>query len=481
MASWPGCSDARCVLAAGAARRIRRCGDNRPPRRRSSTCAGAAGRPRRRPSCTTATAGYHYYRPPLHPAGRPRRPDGPTFLQEVSLLHRDVDGADDRPHLGLLGLLPRLRRRADPAARREPDLDRAPLLRQLAARSGGLVEAHDRADGRRRARDRRRRCSTIYTGAFISTGGCKGGMTAVFYRRFFPDDVDGTVPYVAPISFGAPDVRYPAFLASVGHEPTATSAVEDVAIEMLAQPPRGARGARPQAQADDEGLHVHARRDRPGGRVARSSASSGRSGSTTASTSARRVPAVTASDDDLFAFLDTVSPPSDSDDEQVALFEAYYYQAYYQLGYPDDGTTTTSTPYEHVQRRRLRRLAADRRRRPTTAAPRCTTSTTSSRTQGDRLLFVYGQWDPWTGGAFDARRRDRLARAGPGRRARTARRSAQLADRRPAGRVREARGVDRRHADPPKIAFRPREPAADPRAACPAGDPARLRCARPSH
>jgi hypothetical protein len=22
-------------------------------------------------------------------------------------------------------------------------------------------------------------------------------------------------------------------------------------------------------------------------------------------------------------------------------------------------------------------------------------------TQGDRLLFVYGQWDPWTGGKFD--------------------------------------------------------------------------------
>ena len=34
-------------------------------------------------------------------------------------------------------------------------------------------------------------------------------MTAIYHRRFYPDDVDGTVPYVAPISFGAPDLRYP--------------------------------------------------------------------------------------------------------------------------------------------------------------------------------------------------------------------------------------------------------------------------------
>ena len=56
----------------------------------------------------------------------------------------------------------------------------------------------------------------VYTGKYISTGGSKGGMTAIFYRRFFPDDVDGTVPYVAPISFEAPDPRYPPFLAAVG-------------------------------------------------------------------------------------------------------------------------------------------------------------------------------------------------------------------------------------------------------------------------
>ncbi|HWM38639.1 MAG TPA: S28 family serine protease, partial [Streptomyces sp.] len=38
----------------------------------------------------------------------------------------------------------------------------------------------------------------IYGKRWISTGGSKGGMTATYYRRFHPEDMDGTVAYVAP-------------------------------------------------------------------------------------------------------------------------------------------------------------------------------------------------------------------------------------------------------------------------------------------
>jgi len=50
--------------------------------------------------------------------------------------------------------------------------------------------------------------------ARVATGGSKGGMTAVFHRRFFPDDVDGTVPYVAPISFSWRQTRAPSLVAT---------------------------------------------------------------------------------------------------------------------------------------------------------------------------------------------------------------------------------------------------------------------------
>lgn len=54
--------------------------------------------------------------------------------------------------------------------------------------------------------------------AWVSTGHSKGGMTALFHRRFFPCDVDGTVPFVAPITYGLGDKRLGAFLQQIGGE-----------------------------------------------------------------------------------------------------------------------------------------------------------------------------------------------------------------------------------------------------------------------
>ena len=38
----------------------------------------------------------------------------------------------------------------------------------------------------------------VYGRKWITTGGSKSGMASVYHRRFYPDDVDATVPYVAP-------------------------------------------------------------------------------------------------------------------------------------------------------------------------------------------------------------------------------------------------------------------------------------------
>jgi len=59
---------------------------------------------------------------------------------------------------------------------------------------------------------------TIYTGKWINTGASKGGMTALFHRRYYPDDVDVTVAYVAPIMKSIEDLRFKTFLNTVGSE-----------------------------------------------------------------------------------------------------------------------------------------------------------------------------------------------------------------------------------------------------------------------
>jgi hypothetical protein len=56
----------------------------------------------------------------------------------------------------------------------------------------------------------------IYPGKWLATGASKGGMTATCFRRFFPGDVDGTIPYVAPNNVVDSADRYPEFLANVG-------------------------------------------------------------------------------------------------------------------------------------------------------------------------------------------------------------------------------------------------------------------------
>ena len=56
---------------------------------------------------------------------------------------------------------------------------------------------------------------TLYPGKWISTGRSKNGMTAFFHRRYFPDDVEATVAYVAPLPLDTADVRFDQFLGAV--------------------------------------------------------------------------------------------------------------------------------------------------------------------------------------------------------------------------------------------------------------------------
>lgn len=53
----------------------------------------------------------------------------------------------------------------------------------------------------------------IYPQKWLATGVSKGGMTTIFYRAYFPEDVAVSVPYVAPFNTAAEDGRHEKFLA----------------------------------------------------------------------------------------------------------------------------------------------------------------------------------------------------------------------------------------------------------------------------
>ncbi len=56
----------------------------------------------------------------------------------------------------------------------------------------------------------------IYKGKWISTGVSKGGSTTIYYKYFYPADVDLAIPYVAPLDNSLEDKRIYAFFDTIG-------------------------------------------------------------------------------------------------------------------------------------------------------------------------------------------------------------------------------------------------------------------------
>ncbi len=56
----------------------------------------------------------------------------------------------------------------------------------------------------------------VYKGKWVATGVSKGGQTATEYKVFYPDDVDVTIPYVAPINYERLDTRIDEHFNKVG-------------------------------------------------------------------------------------------------------------------------------------------------------------------------------------------------------------------------------------------------------------------------
>jgi pimeloyl-ACP methyl ester carboxylesterase len=61
---------------------------------------------------------------------------------------------------------------------------------------------------------------TLYASKWVSSGMSKGGQTALFYKCFYPDDVDATVAYSAPVNVAQEDPRFYQFLQTVSDAAT---------------------------------------------------------------------------------------------------------------------------------------------------------------------------------------------------------------------------------------------------------------------
>jgi len=244
----------------------------------------------------------------------------------------------------------------------------------------------------------------VYDGPWVSTGASKGGMTSIYHRHLYPDDVDATVAYVAPDSHADGDIRYDAWFDEV-LPASCLERVRALQVDILTNR-RAAMVERAvlQEEADAEFPITYTR---VAIEVAVESAVAGIEwsffqyvgvGACDDEEHPYYLPDASASDDEVWDWLRRVSRPDSLSDESLAALEPYYYQAYAELGYP-------STEDPHLEKL-LEFGPEDYAGTDPPVVPSYDPAAVFAaaswvREDAERVLFLYGQYDPWTAGAFD--------------------------------------------------------------------------------
>ena len=73
---------------------------------------------------------------------------------------------------------------------------------------------------------------SIYSGKWLTTGISKGGQTALIHMSLYPNDVDFSVPYVAPLNFAVEDGRHEPFIDNIS-TPEDRKKVQDFQLLVL--------------------------------------------------------------------------------------------------------------------------------------------------------------------------------------------------------------------------------------------------------
>ncbi len=326
------------------------------------------------------------------------QPDGATFEQRLTLLHKDFA----RPNVMYTSgyYVPEQPHRAEPTqlvagnqlnmeyrffepSRPEPADWTTLDIWQAATDQHRVVEAFRK----------------VYGEEWITTGGSKGGMTATYHRRFYPQDVDGTVAYVAPNDVdNEEDSRYDEFFATVGNA-ECRDKLAAVQREVLVR--RDEMLQRYRDYAERNGLTFERL---PGGI---DQALEGTVLDTVFAfwqyqleSDCTTVPSADASTQELWDFVDNAAGWGSFADSGLDYYVPYYFQAATELGWPD-------VSHEHLDDL----LRHDHNGGPAQYVPdglpvefdhkAMADIDRWVRTRGSELLYVNGENDPWAAEPFE--------------------------------------------------------------------------------
>ena len=356
--------------------------------------------------------GYRFFFLTFRQAVDHRNPQGSTFEQRLQLLHRDAS----RPMiLHTTGYnMPEFAFRSEPTAL--VDGNQISVEQRFFTPSRPNPANWKKLDIWQAATDHHKivqALKPLYTAKWLSTGASKGGMTSVYHRRFYPRDVDGVVAYVAPNDANnKQDKAYDDFFASVGSTPACRTSLENFQKEALTR--RSAMVDLYDQFAAANDLHfdqVFGSTDKAFEMTVLDTEWAFWQYSSESDCGA--VPANTASDQEIFDFIEQVAGFEFYADEAILFYEPYYYQAATQLGwpqpkfkhlkgllhYPNLYVANSSLPAE---------LRSKHDPWPMSDVDHWVSKDSS------QMLFVYGSDDPWGAEPFHPSNKDSFTYTAPG-------------------------------------------------------------------
>ncbi|AGS69734.1 S28 family serine protease [Streptomyces collinus] len=322
-----------------------------------------------------------------------RHPDRGTFQQRITVLHKDVS----RPTVFYTSGY----NVSTTPSRREPtqivDGNQVSLEYRFFTPSRPDPADWSKLDIWQAASDQHsvyEALKPVYGANWLATGGSKGGMTATYYERFYPRDMDGVVAYVAPNDVvNNEDSAYDRFFAKVGTKECRDrlNAVQrEALVRRTSLEEKYARYAADNGYTFDTigGL------DRAYEAVVLDYVWGFWQYSLLKDCDSIPADAAHAADDAIWDSVDTISGFSAYTDQGLETYTPYYYQAGTQLGAP-----TIHFPYIE------RELVRYGYQPPRNFVPRSIPMRfqpdamrdvdTWVRHHATHMLFVYGQNDPW--------------------------------------------------------------------------------------
>ncbi len=234
----------------------------------------------------------------------------------------------------------------------------------------------------------------IYSQKWVSTGISKGGETALYHRMLYPDDVDVSVPFVAPLNFSVEEQRHSRFIEKKVGKRQERKMVKEFQLDVLQRKDR----LMPMFEQLCKEKNYHFKvpeREIFDYSVLEYSFSFWQWGH-----SVKEIPARSATDKEVFDYFQKISSSDYFDIETGKANAPFFVQAHMQLGYyaydtkPFKRVIETKNMHGYIERLFLNQdqifpynpemsLETDR----------------FIKTTASKVLLIYGGIDPWSASA----------------------------------------------------------------------------------